>query len=84
MELCTVTVQGVLHRSYMELEWSFVPSPRAVLNVFAQISDEISRQIFDELDRQLDAQLMAELDKCQEEQSRQLDDELDRQVTQKS
>lgn len=46
----------------------------------AQVNDEISRQIFDDLDKQLDAQMMAELEKCQEEQSRQMDEELDRQV----
>lgn len=45
-----------------------------------QVNDEISRQIFDDLDKQLDAQMMAELEKCQEEQSRRMDDELDRQV----
>lgn len=47
----------------------------------AQVNDEISRQIFDDLDKQLDAQMMAELEKCQEEQSRLMDEELDRQVT---
>lgn len=47
----------------------------------AQVNDEISRQIFDDLDKQLDAQMMAELEKCQEEQSRRMDEELDRQVT---
>ncbi|CAM9795605.1 unnamed protein product [Ectocarpus sp. 6 AP-2014] len=45
-----------------------------------QVNDEISRQIFDDLDKQLDAQMMAELEKCQEEQSRLMDEELDRQI----
>lgn len=45
-----------------------------------QVNDEISRQIFDDLDKQLDAQMMAELEKCQDEQSRRMDEELDRQV----
>lgn len=45
-----------------------------------QVNDEISRQIFDDLDKQLDAQMMVELEKCQEEQSRRMDEELDRQV----
>lgn len=45
-----------------------------------QMNEEISRQIFDELDKQLDAQMMAELEKCQDEQSRQMDKELDRQA----
>lgn len=48
-----------------------------------QVNEEISRQIFDDLDKQLDAQMMAELEKCQEEQSRRMDEELDRQVTKK-
>ena len=46
----------------------------------AQMNDDISRQIFDDLDKQLDAQMMAELEKCQEEQSRRMDEELDQQV----
>lgn len=44
------------------------------------MNDEISRQIYDELDKQLDAQMMSELEKCQDEQSRLMDEELDRQV----
>lgn len=51
-----------------------------VLEFFLQVNDEISRQIYDELDKQLDAQIMAELEKCQDEQSRRMDEELDRQV----
>lgn len=54
--------------------------PYVRLNEMAQVNDEISRQIFDDLDKQLDAQMMAELEKCQEEQSRRMDEELDRQV----
>lgn len=46
-----------------------------------QVNDEISRQIYDELDKQLDAQMMAELEKCQDEQCRRMDEELDRQVS---
>lgn len=45
------------------------------------MNDEISRQIYDELDKQLDAQMMAELEKCQDEQCRRMDEELDRQVS---